>query len=141
MANSSTGGRPDGVTLTAIWFIVNAVLALIGIVAMAIFAIPAVVNDTVGGDRYYAVAGVAFGMLLITTFGVLDVATAVGLFRLRNWGRWLAIVLAAMGLLMFPIGTIVGVFIIWYLLGDEAKRAFNVAEPAPEPTGEPVAAA
>ncbi|MDP7478908.1 MAG: hypothetical protein QGI10_06535, partial [Vicinamibacterales bacterium] len=50
-----------------------------------------------------------------------------GVLRLREWGRWLAMVLAIMGLLFIPIGTIVGVLIIRYLLSDEATRVFGVA--------------
>lgn len=34
-----------------------------------------------------------------------------------------------MGLLLFPVGTIVGGLIIWYMLGDEAKQAFAVDQP------------
>jgi hypothetical protein len=141
MTNAGVGARPDGVTLTAVWFVINAVFAGIALVAMSIFALPAVINDTVGGDRYFAIAGVSFGMLFIGIFGVLDVAAAVGLFRVRNWGRWLAIVLAAMGLLMFPIGTVAGVLVIWYLLSDEGKRAFGFGERLPDPTKEMVGAA
>jgi uncharacterized membrane protein (DUF2068 family) len=131
-ATSTTTARPDGVVLVAVWFIINTVLALLGALAIAIFALPAVTRDTVGDDRYFAVAAVSFGLVLIVVFGVLDLITAVGLLRLRDWARWLAIVLAAMGLLAFPVGTIVGGFIIWYLLGDEAKRAFGTASPPAE---------
>jgi hypothetical protein len=125
--------RPDGVVLVAVWFIINAVMALLGIAALAIFALPAVVRDTSGSDQYFAVAGLSFGLLLIVVFGALDIAAAVGLLRLDEWARWLAIALAAMGLLLFPIGTVVGAFIIWYLLNDEAKQAFGVSLPQPQP--------
>ena len=129
-APASPTSRPDGVTLTAVWFVVGAVFALLGVAAILIFAFPAVLRDTIGSDRYFAVAGVSFGLLIIVVFGALDIAAAVGLFRLRPWGRMLAIVLAALGLLWFPIGTAVGVLIIWYLLNDEAKQAFGAAPPA-----------
>ena len=75
--------------------------------------------------------GVIFGVV-----GVLDIAAVVGLLRLREWGRWLAIVLAILGLILIPVHTIVGALIIWYLLSDEAKHAFGVAAlPEPTPTG------
>ena len=139
-ARSPDPVRPDGVVLISIWFILNAVLALIGIAAMAIFALPSVITDTVGSDRYFAIAGVSFGLFVVLVFGALDVAAAVGLLRLRDWARWLAIVLAAMGLLLFPIGTIVGALIIWYLLNDEAKQAFGVIPPE-QSTSESIRAA
>ena len=121
--------RPDGVVLIAIWFILGAVFAMIGAAALAIFAIPAVVSEVEGDGRYFAMAGIGFGLFVIVLAGVADVIAAIGVLRLRPWGRWLAIVLAALGLFLFPVGTVVGVLIIWYLLGDEAKVAFGVMPP------------
>lgn len=121
---SPTKARPDGVVLVAIWFIIGAVFAVLGAAAILLFAFRAV-SDVAGDGRYYAIAGVSFGLFVVVVSGVLDVAAAVGLLGLRQWGRWLAIALAAVGLLLFPIGTIVGVLIIRYLLTDEAKEAFG----------------
>lgn len=130
MTTSSNTKTPDGVVLSAIWFLIGAVFALIGIVALLVFAYPAVLTETARGfDRYMAVAGVSFGLFIIVLLGAVDLAAAVGLLRLRPWGRVLAIVLAALGILAFPIGTIAGGLIIWYLLSDEAKQAFGVAPP------------
>jgi cytochrome c biogenesis protein CcdA len=125
--------RPDGVTLTAVWFIVGAVFSFLGVAGLLIFALPAVVRDTTGSDQYFAVAAVIFGLLIILVFGALDVAAVVGLFQLRSWGRILAIVLAALGLIWFPIGTAVGALIIWYMFGDEAKEVFGVGRPGAPP--------
>ncbi len=131
MTTTQTTTRPDGVVLTAIWFIVGALFALTGIVALLVFAYPAVLTETTSGiERYMAVAGVSFGLFIIVILGAADVAAAIGLLQMKPWGRILAIVLAAMGLLAFPIGTVAGALIIWYLLGDEAKRAFGAAPPA-----------
>lgn len=117
--------RPDGVTLTAAWFIIGAVFWLLAVLAMLVFAFPAVFREsTTGLDRYLAVAGVSFGLFVVAVFAAADIAVVIGLLRLRPWGRTLSIVLAAMGLLAFPIGTVIGALIIWYMLGDEAKEAF-----------------
>lgn len=134
--------RPDGVTLAAIWFILGAILPFLGALAIMIFAYPAVLTDTTSGiDRYLAVAGVSFGLLVVLAILAANIAAAVGLLRLRPWGRMLAIVLAALGLIWFPIGTIVGALIIWYLLSEEAQQAFGAAPPAaPAPTIERKAA-
>lgn len=123
--------RPDGVVLTAVWFALGAVFWLLGVAAMLIFALPPVLSETSGSDQYYAVAGVSFGALVVAIMGVVSAITAVGLFRMRPWSRYLAIVLAALGLLAIPIGTVVGGLIIWYMLQDEAKIAFGVISPPP----------
>jgi len=120
-------GRPDGVVLVSIWFFIQAGLALLGLAAIVIFAFPAVITGTAtGSDRYFAVAGVSFAALVVAFFAALPLVTAIGLLGLHGWARWVALVLGALGLIAFPIGTAAGVLIIWYMLSDEAKRAFGV---------------
>ena len=138
-ADSPPRVRPDGVTLISVWFIISAVIPFLGAAAILIFALPAVITNTVGSDRYFAVGGVSFGFLLVAGLVVLNVAAAVGLLRLREWARWLAIGLAALGLILIPVGTIAGGLILWYLLSDRAKPAFGAALPQTTPD-EPIEA-
>jgi len=136
MTSSGSPGRvrPNGVVWVTVWFFINAAIELLGAVAISIFALPAVIRETVGSDdRYFAIAGVSFGLFLLVVSGALNVTAVVGLLRLRVWARWLAIGLAALGLPFFPFGTIIGVLIIRYLLKDEAKQAFGAALPQPTP--------
>lgn len=130
---ANTAQRPDGVTLTAIWFIVGSVFFLLGIAAMLIFAYPAVIRETSGSDLYFALAGLSFALAILILFAVANLTTAIGLLRLKSWSRIMSFVLAAIGLFAFPFGTAVGALIIWYMLGDEAKRAFGMAPPPPPP--------
>ncbi len=120
--------RPDKVTLIAVWFGISAAISLfVAATTLFIFLgllLPEMTDDP---DRGRVIFGLFSGIFLFGGFGVLDIAAVVGVFRLREWGRWLAMVLAIMGLIMIPIGTIVGVLIIRYLLRDEAKQAFGVA--------------
>ncbi|HJN46660.1 MAG TPA: hypothetical protein QF572_21055 [Vicinamibacterales bacterium] len=120
--------RPDKVTLVAVWFGISAAISLFLLAAMLVIfpavIFPEVADDPDRGILYFAFS---FGIFLFGGFGVLDIAAVVGVLRLREWGRWLAMVLAIMGLLFIPIGTIVGVLIIRYLLSDEATRVFGVA--------------
>ncbi len=120
--------RPDKVTLVAVWFGISAVLSLflavISVLMLFGFLLPEIGNDPERGMVFFAMF---FGIFLFVVFGVLDIVAVVGVLRLREWGRWLAMVLAIMGLLFIPIGTIVGVLIIRYLLSDEATRVFGVA--------------
>ena len=130
---TSTGSprsvRPDKVTLIAVWFGISAAFSLFVVVAtLFVFfdlLLPELGDDPDGrGMVFFAFFS---GGFLFGGFGVLDIAAVVGVLRLREWGRWLAMVLALVGLIFIPIGTIVGVLIIRYLLSDEAKHAFGVA--------------
>ena len=138
MTSTSSPGsvRPEKVTLIAVWFSINAAISLF-LVAVLLFLFPALVQPDIGDDdRGPVIFARFFGCFLFGGFGVLDIAAVVGLLRLREWGRWLAIVLAILGLILIPVHTIVGALIIWYLLSDEAKHAFGVAAlPEPTPTG------
>ena len=60
--------------------------------------------------------------------GVVALVTGFGLLQLRNWARWVAVALAAVSLLAFPVGTIIGALVIWYMLSDKGKAAFEVED-------------
>ena len=122
-------GRPDGVVLAAAWFVVAAVLALIGVAAILAFGYPAVLDETTtGAARRLAISGVSFGLVVVVAFGAANVVGAMGLLGLRSWGRVWAITLAAVSLLLFPVGTVAGGLIIGYLLTGEAKDAFTPSQ-------------
>ncbi len=128
--------RPDGVVLTAAWFIVVAVVSLLGVAAILVFAhLGGLAQSTTGLGSYVAISGVSFGLLVVVTLGAANVAGAVGLLGLRPWGRISAITLASIGLLLFPIGTIAGGLIIRYMLADEAKDVFARSRRSVSPHG------
>jgi hypothetical protein len=45
--------------------------------------------------------------------------------KYQQWGRILALVLAVLNLLAFPIGTALGSYTLWVLLNDEAELLFS----------------
>lgn len=67
-----------------------------------------------------------------TTVGILLGALALpgmiagfGLLRGREWGRILGLVTAIIGLLNFPLGTLIGVYALWVLLQKESAVYFG----------------
>jgi hypothetical protein len=54
-----------------------------------------------------------------------NVIAGIGLIRLRPWARIAGIVLSILGLMMFPFGTIVGVYGIWVLFSKDTERLFE----------------
>lgn len=61
-------------------------------------------------------------ILIVALFFFL---VGLGLFKLWNIARIVAIILAVFQLLAFPIGTIIGAIIIWYLLKGSTGDAFR----------------
>lgn len=119
-------GRPDGVTLIAIYYFLAALPGLLlGLLIVGI-PIPAVamsVNDTIGLTA--AMFGLGLSVLLTAGSGALMLLTAVGLLFCWNWARWLAIAFAMLSLLLVPVGTVIGGVIIVYLLSEDVRRVFE----------------
>jgi hypothetical protein len=96
---------------------VIAALCLIGIVAIGVFAFPSV--SYISGFFGLTLAVVALAFVL----GV-GVAGGVGLLRGKEWGRILSIVHAALSLFNIPIGTVIGVLAMIYLVRQDVREHF-----------------
>jgi len=122
--------RPDTLTIIAIYHFVVGALALLGALAILLFAIlPVAVGGNDPGGVAVALAALLLGLVVTLAFGIAALIIGWGLLRMRGWARWGAIVLAILQLPAFPIGTIIGGLIIWYLLSDEGRNAFELTTP------------
>lgn len=63
-----------------------------------------------------------FVMLVMSLPGIF---TGIGLLKFKPWARILGIVLCAISLLGFPIGTIFGAYGLWALLSKDTERLFQ----------------
>ena len=59
---------------------------------------------------------------------IWSVLTGFGLLRLRRWARISAIILAIPSLATFPVGTVVSILILVYLLKRDVARLFELGE-------------
>jgi hypothetical protein len=84
------------------------------------------IRDPIG--EFWAAFGVTCGVIWLLITGIALVLSGWGLLRMKQWARWLAFVLAIFSLFAFPIGTVIGALIIWYLLKDDVREAFEMAE-------------
>ena len=112
--------RPDLIILVAVWQFINAFLALISIIAICALVYPAVVGNG-GAD----VAAVSIGLLCALCFLGVAVAGSVGLLQGKEWGRIVSIVHAALNLLSIPIGTVLGILVLIYLVKPEVRDYFQ----------------
>lgn len=64
-------------------------------------------------------------VVLFLLFGGAMIAGGVGLLSCKPWARILTLVMAAIGLLNIPIGTLKGVYIIWVLVQAETVSFFE----------------
>jgi len=133
--------KPDLLVLIVIWEFISAFVAFIGIVAIAVFAIPFVLG-TWGNWEYYngdyygmmgnysdmprvgAVFGLSGAILILLCFLVIAIIAGIGLLKGKEWGRITGIIHSALSVFCAPIGTVIGVFSIIYLTKQEVKDLF-----------------
>ena len=63
--------------------------------------------------------------LLIGFMSTLGLVGGIGLLSYMSWARYLIIVVAALGCLNIPIGTLKGVYSLWVLLQDDTVKLFE----------------
>jgi hypothetical protein len=64
-------------------------------------------------------------IVMFLLFGGAMIAGGVGLLSCKSWARILTLIMAALGLLNIPIGTLKGVYIIWVLVQQETISLFE----------------
>jgi len=63
-------------------------------------------------------------MTMLGLIGAAMILGAIGLLSCKNWGKVLSLIMAALGMLNIPIGTLKGVYIIWVLVQPETTALF-----------------
>jgi len=63
--------------------------------------------------------------LLAVIWGTVHIGIGVVVRRRRHWSRLAAILLGSIDLLLLPYGTALGIYTLWGLLREQAKRLFE----------------
>ena len=53
------------------------------------------------------------------------VLAGYGSLKYKSWARILVIILAILNLIVFPIGTAIGIYTLWVMFNDETKALFE----------------
>ncbi len=64
-------------------------------------------------------------VIIFLLFGGAMIAGGVGLLTCKPWARILTLIMAAIGLLNIPIGTLKGVYVVWVLVQSETITLFE----------------
>ena len=116
--------RPELLIAIAIWRFIAASMLVVGIIAIAVVAIPAAVEDADTG----ALFALSISAIVLLALIGLSVVAGIGLIKGKSWGRILAMVNAILDLFSFPIGTTIGVLTLIYLFKQEVKEYFAPAQ-------------
>ncbi len=138
--------RPTGVTVLAILCFIGAGFAVLG--ALAMFFAGAMGMAALGGRRPgtgMMLAGMgAAGGVVVLVLAAFYLIVGIGLWKLLGWGRILALVLVALGLVFAAVGLFsafvhfrvlvvlwqlivvaIDCWILWYLTRPHVKQAFG----------------
>lgn len=98
------------------------------ILAVVIFFIMRFAQSQVGGDETGEMVLGFLSVSLPILFGfmsTLGLVGGIGLLAYKPWARYIVMVVAAIGCLNIPIGTLKGVYSLWVLLQDETIKLFE----------------
>jgi hypothetical protein len=129
VAGLSRQRRPTAIVLIAALQLIIALLLAIATSGMFSFLM-----SGPGFRMTPAVIAVLAGLVLIVAAAGIS---AVGLMDLRPYGRAVALAFSCFGLLLFPVGTIVSIFVLRYLLKPETVALFQQAPAASDAKPEP----
>jgi hypothetical protein len=98
------------------------------IAAVGLFFIFNFARSQVGGDETGEMVLRFLSLslpLLIGFLSTLGLIGGIGLLTYLPWARYLVIVVAALGCLNIPIGTLKGVYSLWVLMQDDTVKLFQ----------------
>ncbi len=112
------------VTIIA-WVLIltNALMVLLGIGLFGLLVAVGLLSAEAEAFGVLAVVGTGVGGF-VAALGVPGIIAGWGLLVRKNWARILAIVVAGMSILNFPVGTLIGIYVIWVLLQRSAEGYF-----------------
>src|SRR5215510_1925644 len=114
----------------AVIAIVLGVLGLIfTLVVVIVFGgVGAAIGASQDSEKAIPMAIVGLTGVVLTIYLAITSAVALlcgyGLLQRRRWGRILGIIWAAVSLINFPVGTILGVYALWVLFNKETEAMF-----------------
>jgi hypothetical protein len=128
--NAAVGSQID--TLGAVFMIYGGFQLVMGGLGACMGGAAILMPALIEGDEEAAIVlgilGSFFALtILVLVFGMggFAILTGSGLKNRKSWARIAAMVLAALSILSFPIGTLIGVFTFVTLLKPEAEAQFR----------------
>jgi len=82
----------------------------------------------ISGDARSAALMSGIGLFFAAIVSVLSLPSIIvgwGLLQRKSWSRLLAIILGALNILNFPVGTAIGVYTIWALTQNESQQLLS----------------
>ena len=105
-------------------------LSVLGIVAglvifVILFSVAGVVTDKEAQVILSVIGKVVAGIIIVCSLP--GIIAGIGLFKRKEWGRVLTLIISVLHLVNFPLGTAVGVYCIWAMIQPEVIEQFKLS--------------
>ena len=122
--------RPDLVILIAVWEFLTSLMAVIGIGAIIVVATQTRtwwLRQNVDYDLYspWIHSGLIVGGVLCLIYAAIALAAGIGLLSGREYGRVMSLIHGGLSLLVFPVGSVIGVLQIIFLTRADVREYFK----------------
>ena len=103
-----------------LWIVNGVASILMAIIGLAVINWPGIIPSP--RDSLLA----STGALCFFLPGIIAyIVAGYGLLKYKSWARILAIILAILNLILFPIGTALGIYTLVIMFNDETKALFS----------------
>jgi hypothetical protein len=122
--------------LAIVYIVFSALGTLAAFIVAAVFGAAGVATAAGASGTDAAIALPLIGLTgtalcaFLLVVSLPGLVAGIGLLKYKPWARVLAIILSALNLINFPLGTIVGVYGLYVLLSEEGSRLFKAVPPA-----------
>jgi hypothetical protein len=116
------------VKVVAWLWILNGLLSICMAISSLVFFTTGLVDTGMEDSLLFSVGSVCFFLPGIIAY----ILAGWGLLNYKNWARILAIILAVLNLILFPIGTAIGIYTLIIMFNKETEALFRGETPAPD---------
>ncbi len=110
--------KPAGIWVVSILFWLGGVMGILGgLMVMKGGSFLMMPGIGPRGGAFGATLGFLGFVVLI--FAILELLVGYGIYALQSWARIVGIILSILGLLSFPIGTLISLVILYFLIVDK----------------------
>lgn len=114
----------------ALFIVLSALAILVAIGVGAMFGMAGMAGAAADSEEaavVLPVLGITGGLVtaFLLALSLPGLVTGFGLLMFKPWARILGIVLSALQLLGFPIGTAIGIYSLWVLLNKDTEPLFT----------------
>jgi hypothetical protein len=92
--------------------------------ALCLASVAVMVGFGLSGNRMSGLPLAGLGVFILA-LGVFSIFVGRGIRKLRPWARITAIVMAILGLLRPPAGTLINIYILYLLFSEKGRRIFE----------------